>query len=682
MMRPETRTSPPKTDHLSVYRKFLLSRRQVWLFLLLLLEINVASAQLTEQPLPAKIKHTARPKTVTLRTKDEVKVISLPFWDDFSTVPDTMANLSADTLHWINSASVTISSGTGINAPSLNVATFNGLDSLNTPYSLESSTKGFADKLISLPIRMGEPEVTIADRDSVYLSFFYQWRGGLEPPDDEDFIQVEFRTDAGMWEVVDKIFGDNTLEGNEFYMKMIKVNEDRFFHNAFQFRFRSFGRLSGPFDAWNIDYVYLNKHRDESETYFPDQAISRPLSSIFGRYRAIPLWQFRSNPILTAPTTTIRNLNNVFDVVDHLVHGTFLNYLDSTGIPVITTKQLTPDSIPQPGFMVAFDTADVALGEGEGATPITSMIDPNDPDQFHPDARYTDFSIKFTALTADLYEPDGDVANDYSARLNEFKFLVDFRVNDTVSSTYHLRNFLAYDDGVAEYSVRLGQPGNRAALGFELPIAVDTLTGFYIYFPHYGGSASQVVDFYFYEDAGGEPAEKPLKTLFSRNITKNNSNTFSLVNMEQDPLIVSNVFYIGWKEPSVTDRLHVGLDKSQNTSDMLFESVSGSWLPATQITGSVMIRPVFGSGSNIPPLSAEDNKSSVNLHPNPCNGTFFIDSKAKDLQLTDVTGKGIGFTLEEIGTEKKITLFSGASGIYIVRWKEGMRMHARKILVN
>ena len=49
-------------------------------------------------------------------------------------------------------------------------------------------------------------------------------------------------------------------ESEEFQQELIKV-ERPLFHDEFQFRFRSYSRLAGPFDTWLVDYIYLNDSR-------------------------------------------------------------------------------------------------------------------------------------------------------------------------------------------------------------------------------------------------------------------------------------------------------------------------------------------------------------------------------------------------------------------------------------
>ena len=68
----------------------------------------------------------------------------LPFWDDFSTsvkVPDPAL--------WAFGNVVSINAGRSINPPSLNAATFDGVNALGNPYSNELDATGKADSLVS-----------------------------------------------------------------------------------------------------------------------------------------------------------------------------------------------------------------------------------------------------------------------------------------------------------------------------------------------------------------------------------------------------------------------------------------------------------------------------------------------------------------------------------------------------
>ena len=187
----------------------------------------------------------------------------------------------------------------GINPPSINVATFDGLDSAFLPYSEQMLSNGLRDSLVSQAIKLGEPEVSVGERNSVYLSFFYQWQGNGEAPDPDDYLRVEFKNNHGQWETMMTILPKSSFNRSEFYDTLIKVDGDRFFHDLFQFRFKNYGRLSGPYDTWNIDYVYLNKNRNVNDIDFPDQAISSPYTSLFDRYQSIPYLHFLTSNSLS-----------------------------------------------------------------------------------------------------------------------------------------------------------------------------------------------------------------------------------------------------------------------------------------------------------------------------------------------------------------------------------------------
>jgi len=139
---------------------------------------------------PVRGNQAAANERVQARTK-ETPPLALPFFDDFS-----KANgVYADTSLWENSSSVWVNDGMAIRPPTINVATFDGLNSSGIPYnSNEVLLTGYTDTLMSRPIDLSESGVSVAERSSVYLSFMYQWQGNVEPPDEEDFLELSFKT--------------------------------------------------------------------------------------------------------------------------------------------------------------------------------------------------------------------------------------------------------------------------------------------------------------------------------------------------------------------------------------------------------------------------------------------------------------------------------------------------------
>src|SRR5690606_38799936 len=117
-------------------------------------------------------------------------VLTLPFFDDFS---KPTSGLYPDTMRWKDRYSVWVNDGMAIRPPTINVATFDGLDSAGRPYSANDILlTGYADELTSQPIDLSVAALSVAERPSVYLSFFYQWQGNIEAPDEKDFLELDF----------------------------------------------------------------------------------------------------------------------------------------------------------------------------------------------------------------------------------------------------------------------------------------------------------------------------------------------------------------------------------------------------------------------------------------------------------------------------------------------------------
>ncbi|MEQ9415121.1 MAG: hypothetical protein RIF39_14905 [Cyclobacteriaceae bacterium] len=285
-----------KSQNLMNYKK------ECWLALIFVINAQLAFSQFTFVPIP---KEKSSKSGYSARTQ-ELTPMPLPFWDDFSF--SNRQDSPHDTL-WNSSNSVSLNLGLGINPPSLGVATFDGLNEFGSPYvPNETLAKGIADSLVSRPIALDL--VPLGERSSVFLSFYYQYKGNGEAPDPGDQLRVLFKNALGAWISVSTIENDGSLDPDVFMQTMIPVTGNDFFHNGFQFAIQSYGRLSGPFDTWNVDYVYLNKGRNASDTSYPDRTISIPLTSMLNGYYSMPFDHFMEDPAshLTPPVLTMHNL--------------------------------------------------------------------------------------------------------------------------------------------------------------------------------------------------------------------------------------------------------------------------------------------------------------------------------------------------------------------------------------
>ncbi|HMG90386.1 MAG TPA: T9SS type A sorting domain-containing protein [Chryseolinea sp.] len=650
-------------------------------FAVLLVDSFPAIGQLKvyPHPHPGKVSAPIKKNISAARTKSVIKR-SLPFWDDFSFTPvnDTsfaLSNYPVDSL-WVtkndavNNYTVWINNGMAINPPSVNVATFDGLDSAFLQYSDLVLTNGLRDSLVSQGIILDESEVSLAERNSVFLSFAYQWQGNGEAPDPADYFSVEFRNDSGDWETVLTIYPKSSFQREEFYDTLVKVDGDRFFHDVFQFRFRNYGRLSGPYDTWNLDYVYLNKNRAPDDTDFPDQAISTPLTSLFGMYQSIPYHQLVDNNAIVRPTFVVSNNLDEFTDLSYITEGTFKNYINGNLTETFYSNLGGTDTsaINDNGSGIIFPLEQRTVN-------LEYPPDPLDPGQFDPSADSVLFNLKVKLFTGDTFDPKtGDFANDYDLNYQP----IDFRTNDTINVSYFLKDYYAYDDGIAEYAAGLTQPGNRAAYLFEMVSTVpDTLVGIDIYVPDYGLSANLTADFYVYGDNGGVPSE-PLYVIPSFGVQRKGLNNFQRIKIIE-PILVESKFYIGWKAP-VGPTLKIGLDVSNNAGDKIFVNTNGTWTQSSNISGSLMMRPVFGSGSIV--TGVEEERNPISIFPNPSTGEFYIRGEFDQLHITTVTGHPVIFSMQEAGDDHKVTLNNASAGLYILSVQKENHIQTEKLVIK
>jgi hypothetical protein len=625
------------------------------LFLLLTCLLQFSSlAQLVVGPLPA----TPSRSNANARIQSDTP-IDLPFWDDFSSVNTHLSHVP-DTSFWVDSQSVFVGSGDGFNLPSINAGVLNGLDSLGSPYNPnEPTTNGFNDKLLSRKIRM--TAVPVASRNTVYLSFFFQWKGNGEAPDDNDFLRVEFKDQTGAWVEMLTIYGDDeAYDDSTFYIQFIPVNETRFYHDDFQFRLRNYGRASGPFDTWIVDYFYLRSGRNGVNTYFPDRAAASQITPLIGPFTSVPYNHFLLSMQLDSIYFDVYNLRTPSPIpaaTTYEVTGNFRNYFN--GSPTDHQVILVPDTIGinGPGLMQPGERVRVQ---------VANLPDVDDPLQFNPASDSVDVSL--------LAKVIGDASDTIPvAFLPAY-----FTRNDTVSAHYYFRSYYAYDDGIAEYTAGLTQPGNRLAYRFDMLSDTATLYGVYVYFPYTGGSNTQTLDFFLYADDGGKPASIPLASFLSRTISKNGENRFFFIRFIEPIFLENPTFYFGWKEPT-SARVKVGLDKNNDTNENIYVYLNGEWTNDTDVHGSLMIRPFFGKGTGV--ITGIETGNDARLYPNPNRGVFYLSANSTVVQVAYLDGRSASFVQQPETERVRVEVGNSTAGLYIVRWRMGRQMFTTKIAV-
>ena len=564
--------------------------------------------------------------------KMEEDTLSLPLWDDFSYEggfpnPDI----------WINSPNVLINYSLGIRPPTLGVATFDGATANGGIYSPVLEAVGIADSLVSKPVdlsTLGPTEI-----NSVYLSFFWQFYGFPEIPDAEDSLRLFFKNQQNEWEVIDVFDRDRAIASDTFQQVIYKV-EPRFLHTAFQFKFENKARLSGTYDSWHIDYVYLNKGRTITDLVYLDRAITHPPDYIFDGYSAVPLEQFVANPdkFIIQSKVDIYNLDALLQPIEYtaIIRDTF----DKNKI-IDTLNFNTEVNPPLQGF--------------QRRTLYTNEIDVDKLD-------LTSDSIY---LTMDFYISSGDTIAEG---------VIDYRGNDTTSFDYALTNYYATDDGTAEFGLGLEQLDAQLAYMFVIE-EPDVINRVDIHFPNIGrDQAGTAFSFRVWRRLTDNPDDLLFERQDMAISAISNFNEFQSIRLSD--IYVTDTFYVGY-EQRTNLFMAVGFDKQHDAGDRIFYNVLGDWIPNTDHHGSLMIRPYFGDST--PTTFTEESLIQPKIYPNPTKGIIRIEGRYERLTVYDLLGN----TLIDIGasdTTTELDLSSFKEGIYIVRGFSGGKYFTEKIL--
>ena len=588
---------------------------------------------------PSTTDHATRARVQTSDT------LLLPFWDDFSYADSaTPANNSySPTSRLWNKGSQTVRVNTGLDIapPSIGVATFDGVDADGTPYSNIDTDVGLADSLISKPIDLSL--IPAAERTTVWFSFFWQQFGKGEFPDPEDSIRLQFKNVQQNWVTVWSRQGGDTLNTDVFQQEMIQLLNPGYFHSAFQFRFQSFNRLSGAFDTWNLDYVYLNSERSAANTAYLDRALTSLPTSVLGVYSAVPMSQFKNHPDRYKGVSSVDfyNLNVQLQPVR-------FSALISDGETGELIQLLNNDQALSP-IPSGFDRRTISA----------SAFNPNLIDTRQDSLRLeTEFHIT---------SGDNFLIDEIKGQDTLFFRDVDYRVNDTVRATYVLDDYFAYDDGEAEFGVELNLNGGKVAYQFEAPQS-DILTHLDIYFPPLTRNQQSVpIRLLVWDDLtdslGNEIVLRAEQAQASSNGFLDEFTRFEL----SSPVVVEDTFFIGYEQQGETF-IAVGLDKNNDRADRIFYNVTGAWDQNEDLSGSLMMRPVFDRERKDVVLSTEEKFTSeapLLIYPNPTPGGVRINQDIDGFRVTDLRGRLLQSFHNRVPAGSAIELDLPA-GIYVI----------------
>jgi hypothetical protein len=579
----------------------------------------------------------AAPKQSVAKTNRQESVLNLPFFDDF------LGNAINANL-WENSGA-TITNGVAVHPVSRGVATLDSYNAQGEAYNLSSPlATGFSDTLTSKPIDLS----TFSPSDSIYLSFFWQAQGLGEQPDLEDFIRLEAKRINGTWQTIWQKNGD-ALPNPNFEQVTLPINQTEFLHGSFQFRFLRYGKISGNFDVWHIDYVYLNNNRTATNLTYPDIATTQVTGSYLKNYTSMPAKHFfeSSNPsqfLNDKITFTLNNLDATFRVLTYQC-----KVLDSITNTQVATLPITELSANAP-LIFPTDTYQLQVSPQVPVLPIT-----------------TTKAILKTQLEVNTSDNNTNIPP------------IDFRRNDTISLRTVLDDYYAYDDGEAEYVAGINQRLGRIAVKF--PIAQESqLTDIDIAFvPFIKDLRSQTFVLSVWKTIGGRNQE----VLFQRSVQvkyPNKPNGFVRFSVDSFQVVKAiDTIYVGIQQ-TTDDLLAIGFDANHDNGSQIFFNTSGIWEQDANIRGSLMIRPVFKKDI-VNSIDDEKLEDEFVIYPNPAENSIQIQSpkaSIKHIWLTDLQGRVQNSTWQS--DEKKLN-FQLPKGMYIVSMETQQGKIVRKKLL-
>ncbi|WP_375581269.1 T9SS type A sorting domain-containing protein [Marivirga tractuosa] len=593
----------------------------------------------------------------------EADTLSIPIWDDFS-----YKGLKPDSSIWLYGENIFVNNSYAYLPPSLKVASLDGFDGHGLPYDNDASNNGIGDSLVSQPIDLSDYN----ENSNINLSFFWQQGFGGFAPDLQDSLKLSFKNSEGNWVPVHGFGGTGNIEPTLFSQHFERVNEARFLHAGFQFKFEVSGNLAGDFDVWNIDYIYLNEGntpvstQDNAYDSYEDRTFSTRAGTPFKDYYAIPLHHLQEEWLE-------QNLQSSDFIYNNLWAGNANNFSFGTEFFSIVYDTLKPqsiiDSLEVDGIFLT-DLQDTAQFTYQVKNK-TKFIDHLMSEKNTEDSVYLNFQFNLGTNDSLFFETIDGVTQYYPD--------LSFRQNDTISTIIPLHDFYAYDDGTAESRVQLNSRNYLLAQGFEM-IGEQYLTGIEIYVPNIGqNSSTQNITLLVWDELTANTDD----IIRAQNVLINESsgiNEFQRFSFDR-PVLLSGEFYIGYREEN-DDPLSVGFDKNTNSADNLFYNQSGTWEPNTILEGSVMIRPVFDEAritvSNKEAINSEWN---IKAYPNPNKGRLRLTDSWDMIKIYDLQGR-LRLEMSNSENRNEVNISNLDNNLYLLKITKDNKQSTLKLMLK
>jgi hypothetical protein len=342
--------------------------------------------------------------------------------------------------------------------------------------------------------------------------------------------------------------------------------------------------MIGNCDIWNLDYIYLDKYRNDSDTIFRDVAFRYPHRSLLNTHESMPLKQFRQVAFQEMGSTVP------------------LHYRNNDSISRNTTRVIEIWDMYENSLAVQITPS------AQMDNPLTNVDD--NKDLIYTFNTLKDDSALFKVrswLITDIYDP---------------------KENDTIEYYQIFSNYFAFDDGSSEggYGVNgLGSRNAMVAYRFK-SFMEDTLRAIRICFnDSYENANQRAFDLMVWDDNSGMPGNvlyTQEKVMVQQGGSINGFYTYIL----RKGIGVDDVFYVGWRQRSETF-LNAGLDINTSHNGRQFYWINGSW-SQSGVTGNIMIRPVTGM-----PIATAINdityksRSILRFYPNPARDFITVDNE-------------------------------------------------------
>ena len=555
-----------------------------------------------------------------------IDTLELPFFDDFS-----MNSILPDPARWSDDYAY-LNNTYSNRQKTTGIATLDALDNKGRLYETASSVVFKADQLTSQPVNLAYPA-----QDNIWISFFVQPGGLGDIPEESDSLTLSFYAPAekkwySVWSMTGK-------EQKYFKAVIINISEPRYLKKGFRFRFTNYASLSpnlndpamlGNCDQWNLDYILIDKNRNQADTTFNDVAFRYPMRSLLKTHEAMPWKQFNQIYLQEMGSTLPIHYRNNDDIVRNVTR--FFEIWD-------------------------VDRDQLSFSFTAGAANISPLSD-------------VDYNA---SLVYTFNSPAKDSA---LFRIKSWLKTDDFdpKANDTVTYYQDFSNYFAFDDGTAEAGYGINGLGSRnamVAIRFR-SYTQDTLRAIRICFnDSYLNSNQRYFDLMVWDNDNGLPGnilDTREEVMVEQGEAQNGFHTYILPN----PITVNSYFFVGWKQRSETF-LNAGLDMNTLPAGKQFYWLNGNW-SQSQVAGTLMIRPVLGS-----PLSLGTNdvvvkgSGTLRFWPNPAKDFITVDhgdiagGRLCEVSVTDLQGREL--IRETLG--ERISIASLKEGLYIIRLISG-----------